>query len=326
MRRRLLYVPLTLIVFGACAPADDTTRCKLYGPIFGVDPLGGTLLIKDARGDMKNVKLPTETAISRLPITAGAIVTTVRPSDLNAGDLVCVHGVPGAELRLSVVLRSDLHRAQSDFLVAWQHDSLYGTLASIDVAGRTFVVTPLPPWTGDTPVRVSLPPAVKLRTASADARRITESTSFALEDLKAGEPVYVRGVRSADGPDMVATLVLKGGYRGIVGVLVEVQVFSSTLRIREFGTGETLSIKMTPGETYRTTENITHWMRVETATGVVLAPVGLADLSEGDAILVIGKAAAGASQGEGLVAVTKFGTFGVVPQDPGGRVSWLITK
>ena len=67
-------------------------------------------------------------------------------------------------------------------------------------------------------------------------------------------------------------------------------------------------------------------MRVETATGVVLAPVGVADLSVGDAILVIGKAAAGATDGEGIVAVTKFGTFGVAPQDPQGRVSWLMTK
>ena len=83
---------------------------------------------------------------------------------------------------------------------------------------------------------------------------------------------------------------------------------------------------MTPGELTRTTEDMTNWRRVETASGVVLAPVGLADLSTGDAILVIGKAAPGASQGEGVVAITKFGTFGVAPQDPQGRVSWLMTK
>jgi hypothetical protein len=326
MRRRPLYILLALIVFRASAPADDATRCKLYGPIFGVDPLGGTLLIKDAGGYLKNVKLPSASAISKLPVTAGGSVTTISPSDLNTGDLVCVHGDSDTAPRLSVVLRTDMHRAQSEFLVAWQRDSLYGTLASIDVGGRTFVVKPLPSSTDDTPVRVSLPSSVKLRTASADARRITESTSFVLEDLKAGEPVYVRGARPANGSEMAASLVLKGGYRAILGTLVEIKVFSSTLRIREFGTGETLSIKMTPGETYRTTEDLTQWMRVETASGVVLAPVGLADLSSGDAILVIGKAGAGVSEWEGLVAVTKFGTFGVVPQDPQGRVSWLMTK
>jgi hypothetical protein len=324
MRRRPLYILLALIVFRASAPADDATRCKLYGPIFGVDPLGGTLLIKDAGGYLKNVKLPS--AISKLPVTAGGSVTTIRPSDLNTGDLVCVHGDSDTAPRVSVVLRTEMHRAQSEFLVTWQRNTLYGTIASIDVGARMFRVESLPSSTGDTPVSVSLPASAKLRTASADARRITESTSFALEDLKVGEPVYVRGARSANGSEMAASVVLKGGYRGILGTLVEVQVLLSILRIREFGTGETLSIKMTPGETYRTTEDLTHWMRVETASGVVLAPVGLADLSSGDAILVIGKLAEGVSDGEGLVAVTKFGTFGVVPQDPQGRVSWLMTK
>jgi hypothetical protein len=326
MRRIPLVILLTLIVFRASAQADDATPCKLYGAIFGVDPIGGTLLIKNPDGYLKNVNLPAATAVSKLAVTAGGSVTTIRPSDLNTGDLVCVQGDSNAAPRVSVVLRTDLHRAQSEFLVAWQRNSLYGTLASIDVSGRTFVVKPLPSSAGDTPVRVSLPSSVKLRAASPEARRITESTSFALKDLEAGEPVYVRGTRSANGSEMAASLVLKGGYRGILGMLVEVQVLSSTLRIREFGTGETLNIKMTPGETYRTTENLTHWMRVETASGVVLAPVGLADLSSGDAILVIGKAGAGASETEGLVAVTKFGTFGVVPQDPQGRVSWLMTK
>src|SRR3954447_16860583 len=198
MRRRPLYILLALILFRASAPADDATRCKLYGPIFGIDPLGGTLLIKDASGYLKNVKLPSGTTISKLPVTAGGSVMAISPSDLNTGDLVCVHGDSDTAPRLSVVLRTDMHRAQNEFLVAWQHDTVYGTLASIDVGERTFVVKPLPSSTGDTPVRVSLPSSVKLRTASAGARRITESTSFTLGDLKVGEPVYVRGPRSTN--------------------------------------------------------------------------------------------------------------------------------
>jgi hypothetical protein len=150
--------------------------------------------------------------------------------------------------------------------------------------------------------------------------------SFQLKDLQPGEPVYVRGARPGNGPEITASLVLKGGYRGILGTLIEVQVLGSVLRIHEFGTGRTLSMKMTPGGVYRTTENITHPMRVETASGVLLAPVGLADIQPGDAILVIGKTTGEASEGDGLVAVTKFGTFGVLPQDPQNRLSWFIAK
>jgi hypothetical protein len=209
MRKRPLYLPLALLVLGASAQAaDPTTACKLYGPIFGVDPIGGTLLLKDSGGYLHNVKLPSGAAISKLPVTPGGSVVMVGSADLNIGDLVCSHGDSETSPKLSVVSRADLHRAQSGFLVSWQRDSLYGTLASIDVNGRSLVVKQLPPSTSDTPIRVSLPPTVRLRTAAADARRITESTSFALGDLKVGEPVYVRGARSSDGASMSASLVL----------------------------------------------------------------------------------------------------------------------
>ena len=115
---------------------------------------------------------------------------------------------------------------------------------------------------------------------------------------------------------MAASLVLKGGYRGILGTLVEVQVLGSVLRMQEFGTDRILSIKMTSNEMYRTTENITQPLRIETAAGVVLAPIGLAEIQPGDAVLVIGKTTGESPEGSGLVAVTKFGTFGVLPQDP----------
>lgn len=327
MRRRLHFL-VVLFVFAGLASAEETSpRCKVFGLIFSIDPFGETLLLKDAGGYLKSVKLPSGAIISKLPVTSGDTITQIRRTDLNTGDLACVHGGEGnAPLQLSVVRRTDLHQAQADFLVGWQRNSLYGVLTSIDVSGRAFVVKPLAPSNSDMPVRISVPESARLRAALPDARSIQESASFRLEDVKPGEPVYVRGSRSGNGSDMTASLVLRGGYRGILGTLIEVQTLSSLIRIREFGTDKTLTIKMALGAVYRTTENITDPMRVETASGVVLAPVGLADIQPGDAILIIGKTAEGTSKGDGLAAVTKFGTFGVVPKDPQGRISWLIAK
>ena len=328
MRRRYLYLPTALIVFAGLVSADETlARCKQFGLIFSIDPLGDTLLLKDEGGYLKTVRLAAGAPISKLPVTSGGGVMPIRRADLNTGDLACVHGGDGdVPLQLSVVLRTDLHRAQADFLTGWQHNSLYGTLSSIDVSGRTFVVKPRPSVTEETPVRVSIPASARLRAALPSARTIQESASFRLEDLHPGEPVYVRGSRPGNGSEMAASLVLRGGYRGILGTLVEIEVFSGVLRIREFGADKTFSIKMALREVYRTTENITHPMRVETASGVLLAPVGLADLQPGDAILIIGKTADDTSTGEGLAAVTKFGAFGVLPQDPEGHISWFISK
>jgi hypothetical protein len=119
---------------------------------------------------------------------------------------------------------------------------------------------------------------------------------------------------------------LKGGYRAILGILTEVRVFDSAVQIVEFGTGRSLRMNITPGQLYRTTENLTDPMRVVTQSGAVLAPVGFADLQPGDAILVVGRANDGSSEGDGVIAVTKFGAFGVLPQDPQNKVVWLLAR
>ena len=55
MRKRLLPLFSALTLFTGLASADETESCKTAGTIFTIDPLGGTLIIKDATGYLKNV-------------------------------------------------------------------------------------------------------------------------------------------------------------------------------------------------------------------------------------------------------------------------------
>jgi hypothetical protein len=328
MPKTMICLPVVLSALASLSlGAEPSGSCKTVGAIFSIDPFGEMLLLKNSRGYFENVTLPPNVAIAGLPVTPAGSITRIRPADLNAGDLVCVHGGGNGPVQLSVASRADVHRAQAAFIAEWYRNSVFGMVKSADVAGRKLVVAPLAPSTvDDTPVQVSVPESVLLRAALPDARRMGESTTFHLEDLRPGEPVYVRGVRSADRSHIAASVILKGGYRAILGALIEVKVADSVLRINEFGTGRMLSMKMTPGQVYRTTENLTDPMKVRAATGAVLTPVGLADLQTGDAILIVGTSADGKSEGVGLFAVTRFGTFGVLPQDSGDRISWLIGK
>ena len=51
-------MPTALIVFAGLVSADETlARCKQFGLIFSIDPLGDTLLLKDAGGYLKTVRL-----------------------------------------------------------------------------------------------------------------------------------------------------------------------------------------------------------------------------------------------------------------------------
>jgi hypothetical protein len=196
----------------------------------------------------------------------------------------------------------------------------------MDLGQRILVIAPLPPTVDQSPVRIVVPNSARLKTGLPDAKRITDAAPFQFEDLKVGETVYVRGSRKDAGRKFEASLVLKGGYRGILGALVEVRALDSALLIQEFGTGRSLRLKVTSGELYRTTEKLTNPTRLETESGVVLVPIEFADLQVGDAVLIVGKTSGDGTEGDGLVAVTRFGTFGVLPQDPDNRISWLLGK
>ena len=301
--------------------------CGVTGSIFGIDPISNMLLIKDGGGYFKNAKLSSSTKFMKLALTQGGSPTQMRVAELNVGDLVCVQDGDGETARqISVVPRADVHKAQLTFVAQWQRDSVYGTISSIDVAKRSLVVAPAPPSVENKPVQVSLPPSARFRMAPPNARRIVDAVSFQIEDLKAGDSVYIRGTRPAGEQVMLGTLVLKGGHRAIVGTLTAVKVLDGVLEVHEFGSGRMLRVKVTPNEVYRTTETLTDPMRVQTQSGVVLVPVSLADLQTGDAIMIIGKATAENPDGEGLAAITKFGTLGVLPNDPPDRMTWFLAK
>src|SRR4051794_8036211 len=117
MRRSLVCSAMAAIVFAAFASGSESSAtCKVFGMIFGVDPVGGTLLLKDEGGYLKSLPLPSGIVISKLPVTPGGQITKIGPTDLNTGDLLCAQGGDeGTAPQLSVVTRADLHRAQANF-------------------------------------------------------------------------------------------------------------------------------------------------------------------------------------------------------------------
>jgi hypothetical protein len=225
---------------------------------------------------------------------------------------------------ISVVARADVQRAQRDFLIAWQRSSVYGTIWSMDVAARTLVVFPVPPSPHGSALTITLAPDAELRAAPTTARRLADLMPFEFGDLQLGEQIFVRGTRDVADPAITASLVLKGGYRAILGTLIDVQPLRSTITVREYGSGRKLSISVPGGEVFRTTESISQATRVDPGAGIMLAPVGYADLEKGDAIVAVGRINDHKSEGEALAVITKLGTFGVVPRSADDRIVWFI--
>jgi hypothetical protein len=331
MRKYLRRFLLVCCLGGCCLhtpiSAQERSGCAIVGMVFDINLQRRSLMLKDKTGFIGKVDVPTQVEVSKLGVgDAASRPARITFADIHQNDLVCIEGDPGDKFfkRISVVARSDSQRAQREVALRWQSSSVFGSILLIDRETRRMVVSAQIMQNPPPPTQISLPPEVQYRSYPPTALRIADATAIAFEDLQQGDTVYVRGKGGYGDPNLQASVVLKGGVRGILGTLLEVS--GSNVRLQEFGTGRDLSIAIPSTMAYRTTRELT------TAGGTIrfdeskLAAVQFSDLQPGDTVLVLGSTNYDTNTGTGLGIISQFGHFGSVPTDTGHQLSWFLTK
>jgi hypothetical protein len=299
--------------------------CAITGAVFGVDLLGKSLLVKDPTGDIRTVQLTSATRLQRLGLTAMSAekASTIALDQVQSGDLVCaVTSGDGSTIsQLSVVARSDVDRAQHEFVAQWQKDSVLGRILSLDLANLKMTVLS----GASQPVTVTLVRDAQYRSFPQNATQISDGKSIGLNDLRAGDQVYVHGRRISGDPMLQATLVMRGGVRGIIGAFLEGDALNVSIKIHEYGTGNDLTLQIpSTAVLYRTTNQLNSPHRVPGPDGVALTPIGLADLQGGDVVLILGRVDETSRKGTGLALITRFGSFAAVPKGDTSQLSWFL--
>jgi hypothetical protein len=307
--------------------AQERSGCAVVGIVFDIDVQRRSLMLKDKTGFIAKIDVPAQVQVAK--ISAGDAASKpgrITFEEIHQNDLVCIEGDPGDKsfTRISVVARSDSQSAQREAALKWQSNSVFGSILFIDREARKMVVSPQITQNPPPPTQINLPPDVQYRSYPMTALRIGDATSIAFEDLQQGETVYVRGKGVAGDPNLQASLVLKGGMRGILGTLLEVS--GSNVRLQEFGTGRNLSIAIPSSMAYRTTRELTKTGGTIRFDESKLATVQFSDLQPGDTVLVLGSTNYDTNTGTGLGIISQFGHFGSVPTDTGHQLSWFLTK
>lgn len=314
-----------MCLLSAQSPSNTPSGCAAVGVVFDVAIATRTLVLRDKNGLILSIDVPEQIGIRKLGVGGGA-PGRIGLADVHQGDLVCVEGNLDDKTvtNVSVVTRIDSQRAQRDAALQWQSSSVFGKILAIDVAARKMAVGPIIAQSPPPPTQITLSPDTQYRAYPMTALRISDSTTFSLEDLQQGDTVYVRGKGAPGDPNLEATLVLKGGMRGILGTLL--QVGRSDVTINEFGTGRTLDISIPSAMVYRTTREMTTSGGVPRLDESRLATILFTDLQPGDTVLIIGVTDFNTNKGTGLGLISQFGHFGSVPNDKGNQLSWFLAK
>src|SRR5688572_11446416 len=122
-----LLIPVSLCAQNELKPGG----CIRSGAVFERDVPGNTLMLKDRTGYVGSVEIPREIAIWKLQVAEGGKVSStpvrIKFEEISTNDLVCVEGA-----KVTVVPRTELERAQREFALKWQSNSVYGSILTMD--------------------------------------------------------------------------------------------------------------------------------------------------------------------------------------------------
>jgi len=310
----------------AAVPAGaQPAGCAKTGSVFSIDPVGNVLLLKEPGGYVEDISFTPKTVFTKLAIGETGSAVRVRAADVQVGDFLCVEALDGTDAsRVAYVTHGDAARAQLEFLVHWQRNSTFGLVESMGITGKGFVVSPALADANGISVPVLVDDNTRFRKFGDNAVRLSDASPIQYGDLQVGEKVYVRGTRAEGDPVWHATLVIKGGVRGILGTVLSVDILQSRLKLREFGSGRKFDVGLPSGDVYKASDAPTDPVPVSTLSGVPLVRISLSDLTPGDAVLAVGSSNTDNDKVNGLGVITKFGNFGVAPVDSGNKLNWLL--
>ena len=240
---------ILLAIAGVSALAQDTPKpARVLGTVKSIS--GPTLSVKSDAGADVAVSVPDGARIQRLAPgqTDLKTATPLQFKDIQVGDRMLVRGQAGASAdsltasSIIVMKQGDVAQKQQQELQDWQKRGASGIVTAIDTASGAITVSVTPTvnvaikTTKDTGYLRYAPNSVKFSDAS--------KSSF--DQIKIGDQLRARGVRSADGKELTAEEVISGTFRNIAGTITSIDAAAGTITVKDILAKKSVTVKLTP--------------------------------------------------------------------------------
>jgi len=216
------------------------------GPVTAVNV--GSITITDAK---------TNTPITvTVPGTAKVLVVAPGSTDLKSatpgsladvavGDKALVTGTAGdtgdslTAVRVILMKATAIAQSHQAEEAAWAQ-GVGGIVKSVDTAASTVVIS-----SGGKSITVSTTPHTIVRHYSGDSVRFEDAVLSKLSDVKPGDQVRVRGVKSADGSSITADEIVTGSFHNFSGLIASIDATANTITLKDLATKKTVTVTVT---------------------------------------------------------------------------------
>jgi hypothetical protein len=306
----LCLVALPLISFTSEKTASAPQPCFAVGQISGWDRFEHTITIKSDSGHYSDFIYDGVTVFNDGQ-------RTVTPEGLNVDDRICITAFRDRDnaiaSRVLVTWRSQIEARDRQDLLHWEQDSVFGTVASLDIDHRRIELRI--PRGSDISIDIAEPTAFRVLPAQADD--LSDAVAGDWRQAAPGDELYVRGERQAGMAAIRARLIVSGGFRTFVGTVDSMGPLTETLQLRDFRSGRLRSIHFDFMPIYVAARGATpgdhplYW-----------ATVG--DLNEGDSVLVLAHQNVGTGSIGAFALITGFARAGIMGPASGESSDWIF--
>jgi len=173
----------------------------------------------------------------------------IQLTDVQVGDRILARGAASADGSIaasSIVLmkQAELTAKQDSEREDWQKRGVGGLVSAVADSNETITLS-AQAGSDAKPVTIHTSKNTIVRRYSPDSVKFDDAKPGTLDEIKAGDQLRARGVRSADGTELTAEEIVSGSFRNIAGTVISTEATSDTLNVMDLATKKPVEVKIT---------------------------------------------------------------------------------
>jgi hypothetical protein len=229
--------------------ASTSPAAKPVGTVKALS--GNAITLATDAGSTINVLVQDSTRLLRIaPGQKLKDATPFQLQELQVGDRILARGQSSEDgksvLASSVVVmkESDVTAKQEHDREDWQKRGLGGLVSKVDAGNGSLTLAASAG--GETkPVTIQVSKNSIVRRYSPDSVKFDDAKPGTLDEIKAGDQLRARGVRSADGNELAAEEIVSGTFRNIAGTVASTDPGNSTLSVMDLASKRLVTLRIT---------------------------------------------------------------------------------
>ena len=232
------------------APAQAAPAAQVVGAIKTIS--GTTLTLAPDKGGEVSVAVQPGARIVRVAPGQTDLkgAAALQLSDLQVGDRILVRGKASddgksiAAVGIIAMKLSDVEAKQQQERDDWQKRGTGGLVSAVDPAAGVITISVAGPG-GAKPLAIDTTKSTILRRYAPGSVQFDDAKPSSFDQIKAGDQLLARGVRSADGASFAAEEIVSGSFRNISGTVNSVDAAANAITVTDLVTKKPVVVQIT---------------------------------------------------------------------------------